>query len=110
MELSPKGEGEGLCAGIEKPDLECVIGDRPALPDQLVQALPGHDALAVGIDIGAMAVARWHAVNRDAEPYGLAVCCGAENEVEIPGMEPVDDAALLAIEDRALLADRPIAG
>ena len=63
--------------------------------------------MPLGIDVGTMAVAGRHVVNRDTEPDGLAVS-GAENEVEIAGMEPVDDAAVLAIEVRPLFAYRPI--
>ena len=105
--FSPESEGVGLDARIEEADLERMIGDGTILPNKLVEPLPHHDTLAVGIDIGAMAVAGRHAVNRDTKPDGLAVS-GAENEMEIAGMEPADDAALLAIEVRPLFAYRPI--
>ena len=106
---SPKGERVGLGAGIEKADLERAVGDRAVLPDQLIKPLPVHDALAVGIHIGAMAVAGHFAVNRDPESDGLAIC-RAEHEVEIASVKPVDDAAVLAVEARPLIADRPISG
>ena len=105
--FSPESEGVGLDTGIEEADLERAIGDGTILPNQLVKAVPGHNASPLGIDIGTMAVAGRHAIDRDPEPAGLAVS-GAENEMEIASMEPVDDAALLAIEVRPLFAYRPI--
>ena len=66
-----------------------------------------YDTLAVGIDIGAMTFFGRHTINRDMEPNRLAVC-RTEHEVQIAGMEPVDDAALLAIEVCPLFADRPV--
>lgn len=33
-----------------------MVGNNAALPDELVEPLPGHGALAVGINIRAMAV------------------------------------------------------
>jgi hypothetical protein len=60
-----------------------------------------------------MAVAGRRAIYRDAEANGTAFPRGAENEVEIARVEPVDDAALFLIEDGAFFAstvqspDRP---
>ncbi len=53
-----EGEGIGLDAGIQEPDLEAAVGDRAVLPHQLVQAVLRHDAQAVGIGVGAVAGAR----------------------------------------------------
>jgi len=106
--VSAEGEGVGLDARIEEADLERMIGDGTILPNKLVEPLPGHDALAVGIDIGAMAVARRCAVNRDAEANGIALPSGAENKVKVARMEPVDDAALILIENGTFFTDRPI--
>jgi hypothetical protein len=38
-------------AGIEELDLERVVVDLTTLPDQLIEPLPGHEALAIGIDM-----------------------------------------------------------
>ena len=107
--VSAEGERVGLDAGIEKLDLERVVGDRAALPDQLVEPLSGHDALAVGIDIGAVAVAGRRAVDGDAEPHRLAVRPGPEHQMQVARVEAVDDAAALLVEDGVLRADRPVA-
>jgi len=106
---SPESEGVSFGAGIEKADLERAIRDRAILPDKLIEPLSVHDTLAVGINIGAMAIAGRFAVDRDAESNGLAVC-RAEHEVEIASVEPVDDAAVFAVEACPLFADRPISG
>src|SRR5262249_41004075 len=104
-----EGEGVGLDPGVEKADLEGAVRDRAALPDQLVESLPGHDTLAVGIDVRAVAGAGSRAVDGDAEADRLAVRRGPEHEMQVARVEAVDDAAVLAVEHRILLADRPAA-
>lgn len=76
---SAEGEGERLDARVEKPDLEGAIHDRPGLPDELVEALPGHDVMPVDIDASAAALTGPLAVDGDAEPHPLAVRPGAED-------------------------------
>src|SRR5262245_12909795 len=49
---SAEREAEGFDAGIEKLDLESAILDWPRLPDQLIRALCGDDALPLRVDIG----------------------------------------------------------
>ena len=85
-----------------------MVGDGAILPNKLVEALPGHDTLTVGIHIGSVAVAGRRPVNRDAEMNGIALARRTENEMEIARMEPVDDAAVFLVEDGAFLADGPI--
>src|ERR1700679_1658362 len=95
---SPEGESVSLHAGVEEPDLERMVGDRAALPDELVEALPRHDAVARFIDIAAMVVAGRGAVDRDAKSHGLAVRTGPEHQVKIAGVEDVDDSAIALVE------------
>jgi len=104
---SAEGKCVGLHAGIEEPDLEGVIGDNAALPDELIKSLPGHDALAVGIDIRAVAGAGWRAVDRDAEADRLTVWPRSENQMQIARVEPVNDTAVFLVEDGMLSTDRP---
>jgi len=78
------------------------------LPDELIEPLAGDDTLTVGVDIHTVAVSRRVAVDRDLEPGGLTAS-GAEHQVQVPRMEPVDDAAVSAIERGAFLANRPVA-
>ena len=107
--LSAEGEGVSLDAGIEEADLEGVVGDRAALADELVEPLSRHQALAFGVDISAVAVAGRSAVDGDAEAHGLAVCRGSEDQMQVAGVEPVDDAPALRVENGMLAADRPVA-
>ena len=58
-----------------------------ALPDQLVEPLPGHHALAISIDIHAAVVARCRAVDRHTESDGSAVRGRSQDEMEVPGVE-----------------------
>src|SRR5215468_9637148 len=66
---SPEREREGLHAGIEELDLEGAIADRPALSDELVEALLRHHAVAGGVDVVAVVGARGRAVEGDAEAH-----------------------------------------
>src|SRR5258708_13144809 len=110
MDLSVSAEGEciGLHAGIEEFDLEAAVGDRTALPHELAHPLTPDDAIALGVDIGAMAVARRLAVDRHAKADRLAVRCGAEDEMQVAGMEAIDDAPIPSVEGGMLPADPPI--
>src|SRR5262249_46094596 len=107
--FSAEGESIGLHAGVEELDLEGPVRDRAALPDELVEPLPGHGSLAIGVDVGAMAVAGRGAVDGDAEAYRLAVRARSQDKMEVAGMKAIDDAAVLRIEDGMLAADGPVA-
>jgi hypothetical protein len=61
----PERERVGLDSRIKEPDLECVVADRAALTDQLVEPLPSDDPLAIGVDIRTVAVAGWRPIYRD---------------------------------------------
>src|SRR5262249_45930010 len=51
---STERERVGLHAGIEKLDREGAIGDRAALPHELVEALAVDHTVAVGVDVDAV--------------------------------------------------------
>src|SRR5258707_3554879 len=103
-------EGECVClnTGIEKVNLEGVIGDLAALAYQLIQPLPGHDALPLRIDVRAVAIARRCAVDGDAKPHRLAVQARPKHQVQIPRMEPIHDTAAWLVEHGVFFSDRPI--
>jgi hypothetical protein len=63
-------ERKSLHARTQKLDLELAIDDRLLLPDQLVQPLLGHDALAVGVDVSSMSPARRLPIDQRAELHG----------------------------------------
>src|SRR4051794_6259236 len=74
----PEGEGVSLNAGVEKLDLERMVGDAVPggvrrLAHQLVEPLAGHRPVAVLIDVASMARAGRPAVDHDPEAHRLAV-------------------------------------
>src|SRR5262249_48643170 len=50
-------EGEYLNAEVKERDLAGAIGDRPALPDELVEPLLGDDAVAMIVGVAALGLA-----------------------------------------------------
>src|SRR3984957_13727524 len=66
-----KGKRVSLHVGIKKLDCECAVHDRPALTDELVETVVDHHALAVGVDVGAMAFARLCAVDHHPAAHRL---------------------------------------
>src|ERR1700678_3967957 len=105
-----KGKRVSLHIGIEKLDREGAVHDRPALADELVEPVVGHHALAVGIDVGAVAFAGLSAVDRDAEAHRLAIGVRPEHQVQIAGMEAKRNRPVRLVERRGLAANRPLAG
>src|SRR6185437_8037784 len=105
----PEGEGEGLHAGIEELDLEGAVFNRPLLAHQLIEAMKRDRAQALSVGVGAMVRARGGAVNGDLEADGLAVR-RAQHQVEIPGVEAIDDRPVGLFQNRHLRADFPGAG
>ena len=60
-------ECEGLHARIEKLDFELAIGDGLRLPDQLVQPLFGHHAVALLVDVNSVSRARRLPIDQHAK-------------------------------------------
>src|ERR1700679_3810198 len=87
-----------------------MVSDFAALTNELVKALTGHHALSVGVNVGTVVGPRRGTVDRHAEVDWSAFLRGTEHQVQGAGVEPVDDAAVLVVEPRALAADRPLAG
>jgi hypothetical protein len=104
---SAEGEGVGVDAGIKKTDHEFAVAHFAGLPDELIEAMAGDDALAVGVNIDPMRIARIPAVDRHAEAHGLAVGGRAKHEMQITRMEAIDNAAVRGTQVRMLAADRP---
>ncbi len=107
---SPESERIGLQAAIKKLDLEGSVRDRAALPDELIEPLSGHNAAPLDVDIRAMVFARWFTVDRDTKANRPGVVEGPKYEMQIAGMESVDDAAARCVEKRLLVSDRPVTG
>src|SRR5436190_9782182 len=96
-------------AWIQELDLERAIAYGTLLTDQLIQSLHVHDTRAVRSNVGAMIVARRCAVHTHAKAHRLAVGAGAQNEVQVPGLEVEHDLAGRGVRHGLLLANRPAA-
>ena len=75
---------------------------------QLVEAMVGDRAGAIGRDVGAMVLAGHGAVDPHPEPDRLFGVGRAEHEMKVARAEAIDDASGLAIEHGLLFADRPL--
>src|ERR1700677_1378909 len=95
-----KGKRVSLDIGIKKLDREGAVHDRPALADELVEPVVGHHALAVGIDVGAVAFAGDSAVDRHPEAHRLALGARPQHQVKIAGMKAKGDRAVGLVEQR----------
>ena len=67
---SAEGEAIRLDTGVEELDLEGALADRVRLADELVRALLGHRAVAVGVNVGSVSGVGWSAVQAHAEGDG----------------------------------------
>src|SRR2546428_9103641 len=85
--ISAERERKRLHAGIEKLDLEAAIRDRPRLADQVIQALLGHRALALLVDVAAVRASRRLAVDAHAEPHRRTFRRRSQDHMEIAGVK-----------------------
>src|SRR5689334_8489325 len=103
----PEREGVGAGARPEELHLEGPVGDRPGLPDELVEARLLHAPPPLRVDVEAVVGPGRGAVDRDAEADGAALGGGRQDEVEVARVEPVADAAGHVVQRGELAADRP---
>src|SRR5262249_49633804 len=75
------------CPRLEEGDLERPVGDRPGLPDQLVEPLLGDRAVAQVVDVEPVRVAGRLTVDQDPERHGRAAGGRPHDEVHVPGVE-----------------------
>ena len=108
---SAEGEGVSLHAGIKETGFRSY-GRRPARDRERVDK-----AAAPSRRPALLNQHRRHGRRPGLHPSivtlkrtGLPSGSGPENEVQVARMEAVDDAAVLFVQERALIADRPVAG
>ena len=89
--MSTEREAERSSTLVEELDLELPIGDRSGLPDELVEAGLDDRALAVGVHVEAVRVARRLAVESHAEPTRCTDRSSREDQVHVPSVEAVHD-------------------
>ena len=65
-----------------------------ALTNELVEPLVGHRAFAVGVDVRPVAVAGRRAVDGHAKAHRLAVDVRPKHQMQVAGMEAIDDRAV----------------
>jgi hypothetical protein len=86
-----------------------VIRNRSGIANKLIETLRGNDALPFRIDIDAMGSARRFAIDGHDEAHRTAAHCGPENEMQVARMEAIDNAAILVVQERALICGEPAA-
>ena len=72
-------------------DCEDVVGDGALLPHQLIQAMVGDDAIALGIRVHTMIVTGRLTVNGHPKANRLAAGHWAEYKMQIAGMKMKHD-------------------
>jgi hypothetical protein len=105
---STERECESLHAGVEELDLECSIPDGLALSHQLIEPVDRDGALPFAVDIRAVIGARWLAVDQDMKSHRRCRLGRTEDEVQIAGVEAVDDSATRGVENGPLALYGPI--
>src|SRR5262245_56767852 len=108
--VSAERKSVGLGAGLEKLDLELSLTDRAGLPDELVEPLLGHGAVALLVDVEAAAGAGGFSVDQHAKPDRGALCGRPHDQVQITRAKPVGDPPARLMRDDRLPLHRPIAG
>src|SRR5580765_7476532 len=105
---SSERKRERLNPRIEEFDLEGPVLDFTRLPDQLIEAVLGHGAVALSVGVHSVFVARSSAIEPNSEPHRLAAGCRAKDQVEIPGVEAEDHGARCGDQRRLLAAHVPL--
>src|SRR5262245_10543230 len=103
-------ERESFHAGAEKLDFELPIDDGIRLPDQLIETLFGHRAVALFVNVNAVGLARRLSIDQHTKLDGCFRCGRAHNQVKIAGVEAIDDAPTSLVQCGGILLHGPIAG
>ena len=77
-----------------------MIHHRTGIANQLIQPLRGNDAVAIGIGIDAVRCTGGFAVDGDDEANRITFGRRPQHQMQVAGVETIDDAAVLFIELR----------
>jgi hypothetical protein len=88
---SAEREVKSFYTKAEKLDLKQVIRDGFRLPDELIQPLLGHFAIALIVNVATMRCARQLSINEDAKWNGGSSHCRSHDEMKIAGVKTVRD-------------------
>ena len=107
---SSKGEGKCLHSGVKKLDYKGVVGDWPLQTHELIEAVIGDDAIALGVGVHSMTFSRSLAVDGDAKANRFAASRWSEHKMQIAGMKTERDLAARRVQYGELFAIDPTAG
>jgi hypothetical protein len=105
---SAERERKSFHARIEKLDLELPISNVPRLPDQLIQPLVAHRAVALLVDVTAVSRARRLSIEEHAKAHGRSSRYRPHDQVQIAGVKAVRYPPVDHIQHRGLSLHRPL--
>ncbi|HEX6557065.1 MAG TPA: hypothetical protein VF026_30155 [Ktedonobacteraceae bacterium] len=105
---SAEGEHKRLHACIEKLDLELAISNVPRLPDQLIQPLVGHRAVALLVNVTAVSCAWGLSIEEHAKAHGRSSRCRPHDQMQIAGVKAVRDAPVGLVQRCGVSPHRPL--
>ena len=99
---SAKCEGKCLHSSILKLDHEGMVSDPPLLPDQLIQAMVGHHAVALRVRVHAVILSRRLPVHGHSKADWLSIGACTEHKVQVTSMEAKGDLSSCGLEHSGL--------
>src|ERR1039457_4596489 len=108
MTTLAEGERVGLSPWIEKCDLEGAADDGAGLADELIQPLLGEGAVALGVNVGSVGLARLLPVDEYTESRGTSCCRRSHDEMKVAGVEAAGDPSVGRVERGGLFLHRPV--
>src|ERR1700678_1558835 len=94
---------------VKKLDIESPVRNDAGLSDQLIHPRLAHVPRAVGIHVDAVRRGGGLTIDSNAKPYSPAIPGCAHDEIDIPRVKSVDDAATGILQRNGLCLDSPIA-
>ena len=107
---SAKREAKNLNVRIQKFNFKLAIDDWSRLPDQLVQALPGHRAEALIVNIYSVCRAGRLSIDQHAKFHGRPWRRGTHDEMKVARVKAIRDATVRLIHFDGVALYRPIPG
>src|SRR6185312_17321618 len=107
--FSSEGERIRLYARGLKLNREGVVFNRALLPNQLIEAVRGYNAIPLGVRVDSMILSRCLPVNGHPKPRRLPVVTRAQHHVQVTRVETKDNLSSSRIQDCNLCVNDPIA-
>src|SRR6266511_2642612 len=103
-----EGEDVALDARLEEGDLEGAVRDRSRLPDQLIQPLVHHRAVALFVDVESARFAGRLTVDEHAEGNGGPWRPWTQDQVDVARVEAERDPPAGFVQHARASLDRPV--